>query len=140
MPNSDDTHAARPPAGELAARPPSSGIDSFPSQEMDPALERKLREVMLALAKQWADEGAPWFQPKPTRRSDPPFFTKLSVRVSPELSVMLQEMARDYGTTKEGAILKAIGLLRLAYDARREGKRVAIVDGDGEIDQEIEDV
>jgi hypothetical protein len=64
----------------------------------------------------------------------------LRITVSAELDGILGEMAEFYGTSKEGVVLNAIGLLRLAFLARREGKGVAIIDQDGEIDQEIEGV
>ena len=64
----------------------------------------------------------------------------LPIRVSPELLDILHGLAADYRISTEGAVLLAIGLLKIARDARREGKRLAIVDADGEIDQEIEDV
>lgn len=72
-------------------------------------------------------------------RVDHPFpRVNLKLEIGADLDAMMEEMAEDLGVPKGSLILKAIGLLKLAVDARSEGKTIGIIDVDGELDQEIE--
>jgi hypothetical protein len=76
----------------------------------------------------------------PTPSSLPPeaVSSSLEVTVSPELHHELELLAEDLHGSEGDALAKAVALLRLAVDARKEGKRVAILDGDFvEVDREI---
>jgi len=53
---------------------------------------------------------------------------RLSLDVSPELNHLLEELADQTGTTKSDVLRKAIALMDVAVDAKREGKRVYISD------------
>jgi hypothetical protein len=53
---------------------------------------------------------------------------RLSLDVSTELNNLLQELADETGTTKSDVLRKAIALMDVAVDAKREGKRVFISD------------
>jgi hypothetical protein len=67
-----------------------------------------------------------------------PVTASLEVTVSPELHRELETLAEDIHATQGDALAKAIALLRLAVDARKQGKRVAILDEDlAEVDREI---
>jgi hypothetical protein len=61
----------------------------------------------------------------------------LKLTISPELDALIDNMAEDLGVTKGEAILKAIGLLKIAVDAHQEGKSIGILDENLEVDQEI---
>ncbi len=75
-------------------------------------------------------------QPTLPRSGDRPVVT-FQVRASAELARIVHDLAATYDTTPEGAILRAIGLLKVAADARRDGKGLAIVDDELNVDQEI---
>jgi hypothetical protein len=62
---------------------------------------------------------------------------KLTLDISPELDADLDNLAEELGVTKGGAILRAIGLLKIAMEAKSEGKRVAIIDDREDSEQEI---
>jgi hypothetical protein len=62
----------------------------------------------------------------------------LEVTVSPALHHELETLDEDLHATEGDALAKAVALLRLAVDARKQGKRVAILDEDlAEVDREI---
>lgn len=53
---------------------------------------------------------------------------RLSLDVSVELNELLEELAEETGSTKSDVLRKAIALMDVAVDARREGKRVFVLD------------
>jgi hypothetical protein len=61
----------------------------------------------------------------------------LSLNVSQELDANLDNMGEELGVPKGETILKALSLLKVAMDAKREGKRVAILDDRDDSEQEI---
>jgi len=61
----------------------------------------------------------------------------LTLSISPELDDLLDNMADEMGVPKGEAILKAIGLLKIALDAKREGKGIGILDDELDVEQEI---
>lgn len=62
--------------------------------------------------------------------------TLLTITLWPELADMLDEMAEEMDLAKGETIVKALGLLKTALDARREGKKVILLDEAS--DEEIE--
>ena len=61
----------------------------------------------------------------------------LRLSITPELDALIDNMADDLGLTKGDTILEALGLLKIALDARQEGKRIGILDENFDVDQEI---
>jgi hypothetical protein len=53
---------------------------------------------------------------------------ELTLTIWPELDDMLDNMADELGVTKGEAIVKALGLLRIALDAKRDGRKLVVVD------------
>jgi regulator of PEP synthase PpsR (kinase-PPPase family) len=70
----------------------------------------------------------------PARSSDK---VKLSLLISPQLNEALETMAQESGTTKSDILRKAIALLEVALDARKEGKGIGIVTKDRQVVTEI---
>ena len=61
----------------------------------------------------------------------------LTLTISPELDTLLDNMSEELGVPKGEAILKAFGLLKIALEARREGKGIGILDDELDVEQEI---
>ncbi|CAN5901312.1 hypothetical protein BH23PLA1_BH23PLA1_23590 [soil metagenome] len=61
----------------------------------------------------------------------------LTLNLTLEVDEMMEELADRIGGSKGDVFRKAIGLLKLASDARAEGKRVGIVEGDQVLDVEF---
>ena len=61
----------------------------------------------------------------------------LQLNMSPELDADLDNLGEELGVPKGKAILKALSLLKIAMDAKREGKRVAILDDRDDSEQDI---
>jgi hypothetical protein len=61
----------------------------------------------------------------------------LTLEVSHELVGFLDGLAGDMGKDPSEVVRLALGLLRIALDARGEGNRVAIVTPDDEVDRDI---
>ena len=61
----------------------------------------------------------------------------LRLSITAELDAILDNMADDLGLSKGDTILKALGLLKIAVDARQEGKRIGILDENLDVEQEI---
>lgn len=70
----------------------------------------------------------------PLRSSIP---VRLALEVSTEFVDFLRDLAADMGKDPSEVMRLALGLLRIAIDARREGNRVAIVTPDDQVDQDI---
>lgn len=62
---------------------------------------------------------------------------RLSLDVSPELNERLETLAEQTHGTKSDVLRKAIALMDLAVQAKREGKRVGIAEGDQALSTEI---
>jgi hypothetical protein len=61
----------------------------------------------------------------------------LNLALSPKTDADIERLARDIGGTKADVFTWALALLTVAVDARKKGKRLAVVDEDGRIDTEI---
>ena len=57
--------------------------------------------------------------------------------ISPGMESHINQLARDIGGSREDALKRALALLTVAVKARQEGKGLAIVDEQGNIDTEI---
>ncbi len=63
--------------------------------------------------------------------------SSFGLTVSPETNEEIERLAREIRGSKEDVFATALALLKLAVNARNEGKRVAIVDRENHIDTEI---
>lgn len=61
----------------------------------------------------------------------------LVLSVSPEMQLFLDRLAEDRGEDREEVVRMALGLLRIAQDAKAEGNGLAIVTPDLDIEQEV---
>ncbi len=61
----------------------------------------------------------------------------LRLTISPELDAILDNMAEEVHGSKGDAILKALALFKIALDAKKEGKRIGILDDELNVEQEI---
>jgi hypothetical protein len=57
--------------------------------------------------------------------------------VSPSTDADIEEMAKELGTTKTDVFRRALALLRLGLEARKDGMHLALVDADGKTQTEI---
>jgi hypothetical protein len=57
--------------------------------------------------------------------------------LSQHTEARVDQLAKEIGGTRDDVFKKAVALLSLAVMAKHEGKRIAIVDSDGNIDTEI---
>jgi hypothetical protein len=62
---------------------------------------------------------------------------KLSLFVSHQLNETLENMAQEIGSTKSDVLRKALALLEVASDARRDGNRIGILTKDRQVLTEI---
>jgi predicted transcriptional regulator len=62
---------------------------------------------------------------------------KLSLFVSPQLNETLENLARQNGSTKSDVLRKALALLEVASEAKKDGKRIGILTGDRQVLTEI---
>ncbi len=62
---------------------------------------------------------------------------KLSLFVSAQLNETLENLARESGSTKSDVLRKALALLEVASEARRDGKRIGILTTDRQVITEI---
>lgn len=63
--------------------------------------------------------------------------TRLTLTLWPELADMLDDMADEMGLGKGETIVKALGLLKTALDARREGKKVILLNEEKDEETEV---
>lgn len=61
----------------------------------------------------------------------------VTLEMSPQLNDALDNMAEELGVPKGEAVLKAFSLLKIALEARQEGKRLTIVDDRDDSEQDI---
>lgn len=74
--------------------------------------------------------------------SDSPEQTKketvrLSLDVSVELNVLIGQLASDTNSTKSDVLRRAVTLLSIAVDAKRQGKKIGIAEKDQPLTTEI---
>lgn len=62
---------------------------------------------------------------------------RLSLDVSPELYTLLESLATTTGGTKSEVLRKAIALMEVAVDAKRQGKKFGIAEKDQQLATEI---
>jgi len=62
---------------------------------------------------------------------------ELTLTIWPELDDMLDNMADELRVTKGEAIVKALGLLRIALDAKRDGRKLVVVDDRTGAEEEV---
>jgi hypothetical protein len=62
---------------------------------------------------------------KPTRRKEK---IRLTLDISPETNVIIEELAEAIGSTKSEVLRRAIALMKFVADARSEGKRFGIAE------------
>jgi predicted transcriptional regulator len=55
---------------------------------------------------------------------------RLTLDLSPELNNLLEELASAIGATKSDVLRKSIGLMEVAIDAKRNGKKLGVVEKD----------
>jgi hypothetical protein len=70
--------------------------------------------------------------------ADPTISIRLTLDVSTGFLCFLERLAADTGEDPADVMRLALGLLRTAVDARREGNRIAILDDSDNTEQEIE--
>lgn len=61
----------------------------------------------------------------------------LSLDISPDLNALLDKLAASIGGTKSDVLLKAIVLMDVAVDAKRQGKKFGIAEKDQPLATEI---
>jgi hypothetical protein len=62
---------------------------------------------------------------------------RLSLDISPEFNAVLDRLAHEIGGTKGDVFNKAIALLEVAVDAKRQGKKLGIAEKDQPLTTEI---
>ncbi len=62
---------------------------------------------------------------------------RLSSDISPELNSLLEDMAADIGGTKSEVLRKAIALMQVAVEAKKQGKKFGIAEKDQPLATEI---
>lgn len=62
---------------------------------------------------------------------------RLSLDVSPEANELLERLAAQIGGTKSDVLRKAIALIEIAVDAKRQGKKFGIAEKDQQLATEI---
>lgn len=62
---------------------------------------------------------------------------RLSLDISPELNDLLNDLAAKMGGTKSDVLRKAIALMEIAVDAKRQGKKFGIAEKDQPLATEI---
>ena len=62
---------------------------------------------------------------------------RLSLDITPELYALLENLAANMGGTKSDVLRKAISLMEVAVDAKRQGKKFGIAEKDQPLATEI---
>jgi predicted transcriptional regulator len=62
---------------------------------------------------------------------------RLSLDISSELNDLLERLAEQSGSTKSEVLRKAIALMEVATEAKRQGKKFGIADRDQQLSTEI---
>jgi hypothetical protein len=76
-------------------------------------------------------------QPHEDPPDDLPERYEMIVEIPAEVRAFLARLASETGGTEFDVLSKAFALYKVASDARREGKRIGILDDDFELDREI---
>lgn len=61
----------------------------------------------------------------------------MSLDLSPQTNSLLERVVSDQGTTKSDVMRKAIALVLVAEDARREGRSLGVIDANKQLVAEI---
>jgi hypothetical protein len=62
---------------------------------------------------------------------------RLSLDISAEMNTLLEHLSETTGGTKSDVLRKAIALMEIAVDAKRQGKKFGIADKDQQLATEI---
>jgi hypothetical protein len=62
---------------------------------------------------------------------------RLNLQVSNELNNVLEEIADSTGSTKTDVIRQALALMKVAHNAKRNGKHLGVVEDPDKLDTEI---
>lgn len=62
---------------------------------------------------------------------------RLSLDLSPQTNDLLEKVVAQQGTTKSDVMRKAIALVIVAEDARRDGQSLGVIDADKKLVAEI---
>ena len=62
---------------------------------------------------------------------------RLNITISTDLAQVLDRMTEESQQSKSEVLRKALTLFELARDGRREGKKLALVDREGQVTTEI---
>ena len=62
---------------------------------------------------------------------------RLNLQVSPELNQVLETIAEDSSTSKADVIRQAVALMKIAHQAKRNGKHLGWVTDADKLDTEI---
>jgi predicted transcriptional regulator len=62
---------------------------------------------------------------------------RFNLDLSPEADLLLEDLAEQMGGTKSTVLRKAIALMKIAVEARREGRKLGIVEIDQPLATEI---
>jgi predicted transcriptional regulator len=62
---------------------------------------------------------------------------RLSLDISPELNALLEQLAIRTGGTKSDVLRKAISLMEVAVEAKRQGKKFGVAERDQQLATEI---
>ncbi len=65
-------------------------------------------------------------------------FKNLNLSLSPELYALLETLAKNNGTDIANVIINGIALFGIAEEAKQEGHKIAIIDGENTVIKEIE--
>ena len=57
---------------------------------------------------------------------------RMSLNISPELAEKLEKMSEESHTSKSDVLRKAIFLMDIAIDSKKEGNQLAVVNKDGQ--------
>jgi hypothetical protein len=71
--------------------------------------------------------------------SDKAHVVTWDLSMTPKTESHLNQLARDIGGSREDVLRLAVALLTVAVRAKQDGKKLAIVDDQGNIDTEITD-
>jgi len=71
--------------------------------------------------------------PELTERSK----VRLSLDISPEANELIERLATQIGGTKSDVLRKAVALMEIAVDAKRQGKKFGIAEKDQQLATEI---
>lgn len=62
---------------------------------------------------------------------------RLNLQVSAELNQMLETIAEDTGAQRSDVIRQALALMKVAHEARRNGKHIGLVSDPQKLETEI---